>query len=421
MARKLKRPALTLHKPTGQARVRIDGRDHYLGQYGSPEAHQQYDDLIADWLLRQDASRLTLTVDDLAILYDDHADAYYRRPDGEPSGEHVNVRIALRYLVEEFGRTSVREFGPQALVKTREAMIRSGMHRRSINLHVGRIRRMFKWAVEREMVPETVWRALTAVSGLKAGRSKARESEDVKPVSDATLQATLPHLSPVVADMVRLQLLTGMRPGELCAMRPGDVTRADGVWEYRPGTHKNSYRGKERRIFIGPQAQTILAPYLLRFPETFCFTPAESEARRAEKRRAARKTPLRRSQPRRARSLRERFVKDSYNRSIARASEAAFGMPAELRNIGRTVQAMRDVTNQERAAARQRLSREAAEWRRQHCWSPNQLRHSRATLLRAQFGIEAAAVVLGHSDVQTTTIYAERDFAKAAEIALQIG
>jgi hypothetical protein len=28
-------PAYTLHKPTNQARVRIDGHDHYLGEYGS--------------------------------------------------------------------------------------------------------------------------------------------------------------------------------------------------------------------------------------------------------------------------------------------------------------------------------------------------------------------------------------------------
>jgi hypothetical protein len=30
-------PAYSLHKPSGQARVRIEGRDHYLGPYDSPE------------------------------------------------------------------------------------------------------------------------------------------------------------------------------------------------------------------------------------------------------------------------------------------------------------------------------------------------------------------------------------------------
>jgi site-specific recombinase XerC len=82
---------------------------------------------------------------------------------------------------------------------------------------------------------------------------------------------------------------------------------------------------------------------------------------------------------------------------------------------------MTDATERERAEARKRLSVEASEWRSMHCWSPNQLRHSRATLLREKFGIEAAQVVLGHSDPKTTLVYAEAQFSKAAEIAKAIG
>lgn len=67
------------------------------------------------------------------------------------------------------------------------------------------------------------------------------------------------------------------------------------------------------------------------------------------------------------------------------------------------------------------FSAEASEWRRKHCWSPNQLRHTRATELREQFGIEAAQVVLGHSDPKTTLVYAEAQFSKAAAIARETG
>jgi hypothetical protein len=49
MPKILKKPAYTLHKPTGQARVRIGQRDYYLGEYGSPESRDQYDALIAEW------------------------------------------------------------------------------------------------------------------------------------------------------------------------------------------------------------------------------------------------------------------------------------------------------------------------------------------------------------------------------------
>ncbi len=54
-------------------------------------------------------------------------------------------------------------------------------------------------------------------------------------------------------------------------------------------------------------------------------------------------------------------------------------------------------------------------------WAPNQLRHTRATRLRELYGIEASQVVLGHSDPQVTTIYAERDFKLAARIMREVG
>lgn len=46
---KKKKPAYLFHKPSGQARVRIDRADHYLGPYGSPESRDRYDELIAEW------------------------------------------------------------------------------------------------------------------------------------------------------------------------------------------------------------------------------------------------------------------------------------------------------------------------------------------------------------------------------------
>ncbi len=54
-------------------------------------------------------------------------------------------------------------------------------------------------------------------------------------------------------------------------------------------------------------------------------------------------------------------------------------------------------------------------------WSPNQLRHAKATELRREFGIEAAQVTLGHSSPRTTEIYAERDLKAARDIARKTG
>ena len=43
-------PALVHHKPSNRARVRIDGRDYWLGKWRSPEARLAYERLIAEYL-----------------------------------------------------------------------------------------------------------------------------------------------------------------------------------------------------------------------------------------------------------------------------------------------------------------------------------------------------------------------------------
>ncbi len=65
--------------------------------------------------------------------------------------------------------------------------------------------------------------------------------------------------------------------------------------------------------------------------------------------------------------------------------------------------------------------RELREWQSQHHWSPNQLRHTAATEIRKRHGLEAAQVILGHSQLGVTQVYAERDIAKGTEVARLIG
>lgn len=409
MPKKNRKPSYLLHKPSGQARVRIDGKDHYLGEYGSPESRDRYDELIAEWFAKQNADGVSLRIDELAIRFMAHANEYYRTLNGEPTGEADNYRRALRYLVGEFGRTRVREFGPVKFKAVREAMVKAGLCRSHINRQASRIKTVFSWAVENELAPTGVVQALREVAGLRAGRTAAHEAPPVVPVDAETVDATLKHLPEVVADMVRLQLLTGARPGEICCMRPGDIEREKDVWTYRPGQHKTAHRGKERRIFIGPRGQEILRPYLLRAADSYCFSPAESERKRTAKRRKSRSKPSRAASRGKRRKYRDRYTKDSYRRAVQYGCEAAFGMPAEQRKI------------KNNGPERKRLQKRAAAWRSEHCWSPNQLRHSRATVLREKYGIEAAQVVLGHSDPKTTLVYAEAQFAKAAEIAKAIG
>jgi len=321
-------------------------------------------------------------------------------------------------LCVKYGRTPAIEFGPLAFQAFQGNLIASGLCRATINHLASTVRRMFRWAVTRELIPVTVFQALAAVPNVPKNRTAVRESPPVRPVESHIVEATLPHLPDVVADMVRFQRLTGARPGEVCQVRPIDVDRSMDVWQYRPASHKAEHRDMERVVFIGPRAQAVLRPYLLRPATAHCFSPLESENRRLEARHAARKTPLgygnrpgtnRKSRPKRR--AKDYYTNDSYNRAIQRACESAFGMPDELRYVSRKLP----------AEERKGLQRRAAQWRAEHCWSPNQLRHAAGTEVRRQYGLEAAQVVLGHAVADVTQVYAERDQALAAEIMQKIG
>ena len=46
---KNKLPSHCIHKASRQTVVRLDGREHYLGKYGSPESRSAYRRLTAEW------------------------------------------------------------------------------------------------------------------------------------------------------------------------------------------------------------------------------------------------------------------------------------------------------------------------------------------------------------------------------------
>jgi integrase len=94
------------------------------------------------------------------------------------------------------------------------------------------------------------------VAGLRAGRTDAREKPPVGPVSDEAVERTLPYLTATVASMVRLQRLTGMRPGEVVLMRAVDIDMGDPTcWVYRPARHKSQHHDRDRLVFLGPRAR----------------------------------------------------------------------------------------------------------------------------------------------------------------------
>lgn len=393
-------PQPRLHKPSGQARIRYQGRDVYLGRYGSDEASRRWGEVVSaiargeDPFHSRDAQKMEgypLDVCEVIDRFWQHALQHYRHPDGRETSEISNFKAALRPLEESLGHLPARAFNAKMLKTVRDVFVDRGCCRRYVNHQTKRIRRVFKWAVSEGLIPPEVLVSLQALAPLQRGRSKAKESEPVRPVPDAHIEAVLPHLPPLVRDLVELQLLTGARPGELLGMRPCDLDTTEDVWLYRPPHHKNAHRGHERTIFIGSKGQAILKPHLagcggrLHGP---LFSPRESEARRYDRRHQERKTPLNEgNSPVEERwkdadiAPGETYTTDSYRRAIHRACRRA-----KVPLLG-----------------------------------PGRLRHNAATRLRKEYGVEVASVLLGHRQIETTQIYAEKNTALARKIAGEIG
>lgn len=400
---KKKKPAYLLHKSSGRARVRIDGEDIYLGEYGSSESRERYDELVAEWFAKQgNTTGYSMTVDDLVLLFMEYAQEYYRK-DGVETSELHCIRQATRPLITLFGKLRIREFGPKALKAVRQQLIDAGIVRKSINIHMGRIRRMFKWAVAEELMPSTVLVALQAVSGLRFGRSAAAESKPVKPVPQAYIDAVRPYVSRQVWAAIELQILTGARPGEVLSMRGRDLNTCGKVWEYVPESHKTQHHGKQRIIYIGPKAQAIVREFLKPDLGAYLFSPTDAQEAVFAAKRAKRVTPMTPSQRARQRMAKpkkqpgERYTICSYRRAIANA----------CRKADRQAHEERPETPSDQTLIPD--------------WHPHQLRHNAATELRRQFGIELARIILGHSSAVTTEIYAEADSAKAREIIGIVG
>lgn len=280
-------PSYRLHRPTNQAVVTLNGRDFYLGKYGSHESKKELDRLISEWLtggrrLIGKSPSLDITIAELLVRYVEHAERYYRKGNGKQTSEVANIKAALRPLKLLYGQTAAREFGPLALKVVRQWFIEAGFCRKHVNNSVGRVVRAFRWASEHELVPATVHQALKTVAGLRRGRSDARESEPVRPIADIHVDAIRTFVAPQVWAMVELQRLTGMRPGEVCEMRTGDLDTTGRIWTYTPAGHKTEHYGCIRTIFLGPRAQTILRPWLRRTLSEFLFQPSEAELARVD-------------------------------------------------------------------------------------------------------------------------------------------
>ena len=325
--------------------------------------------------------RYTLIVDELADRFLAHADSYYVK-NGKLTSTPHNFRDALKPLRRLYGPSAAVDIGPMALKAVRQAMVEFGWSRKNVNQQTGRVRHVFRWAVAEELLPPHVLEGLRAVAPLRRGRTEARETDPIRPVPSAHFRAVRRHVNRQVWAMIELQRLTGMRPAEVTIMRACDLDTTGTVWTYTPASHKTEHHGHERKVYLGPRAQTIVRPFLRPDLRAYLFSPTDArqdQAADAQTHRRPGQAPTPRETSRR---VRDRYDSASYRRAIARACEKA-NVPA---------------------------------------WAPSRLRHNAATRLRREYGIDIAQTILGHQlGSHITEIYAEANVAKAIDVIAKVG
>lgn len=416
MARCCKVPSYRRHV-TGQAVVRLNGHDYYLGKHGTEASKKEYDRLIADWLRdRGQPPALPpasgdVTVKQVLAAFLIFAQREYVKCGRPVDGQLAVIRSAFRPLVRRYGSLPVAQFGKRELKQVRTDMIEApcagcagtGKRKESIcgrcggtghrpwtrgyiNKCIAVIRHAWRWASEEELIQDHLWHSLAVVRHLKRGRQGVRpDPEPVGPVPDDTVKKTLEHAPPVVADLLRVQRLALMRPCEARGMRTEDIDRSGrlpdgtvlaGLWVYIVADEFNklAHLGIRRVVLLGPKAQAVLAPYLARRPAGFLFSPAESARRWLEDRGRAQAAGHKRPPG-------EHYTKRSLNHAVDRACRRA-GVPH---------------------------------------WSPGQLRHSGATEVRELEDLQTAGDLMGHSSLETSKRYAAMKLQRAAEVARRIG
>ena len=402
-------PSYRHHKPSGQAVVTLNGQDFYLGRHRSAASRHEFDRLIAEWLacgrqVTASVNKPDYTVTEVIARFWKHAKDYYRKPDGTTTSELGLFKYALGVLKKLYGDTPAREFGPLSLQTVRSAMVDKSWSREYVNRQVARLKQVFKWAVSQELVPATVFQALQTVTGLRKGQTEAPEGVPVKPVPDEFVDAIKPFVSRQVWAIVELQRLTGMRAGEVTIMRATDLNMTGKLWMFEPELHKTAHHGHHRVIELGPRAQQVIRPFLKTDLDAFLFAPIEAEQERIEANTQNRKTPVscgnrpgsnRKRNPKRR--PRERYDTDSYRRAVQRGCDKADAEAKRKESLPE---------DSERIIPR---------------WHPHRLRHSYATAIRKDHGIESARILLGHRSVGVTEIYAEIDRAKVRSIIEKIG
>ena len=415
----IKLPSYRHHKASGQAFVHLSGKHVYLGPHGTKLSRDNYDRVVAEWLnrgrsLSQHQAKAATSI---AVLLNG-----FRKSDVIPDSHRDAYAAVIKIMARLYGLTPADEFGAVALKVVRDEMVKKGWKRKTVNMRVHNVRRIFSWGVENQLVSPDGLIAMREVKALRSGKTTAPESQPIEAAEQEVVDACIAQMTTTPAAMVTVQMHTGMRAGELVIMRTADIDMSDPTaWVYRPTTHKTAHLGKLKEIALGPVAMNAINPLLQPDLNAFIFSPAKAEAERRQLQNERRKTPAGQGNypgknpvRRPLKAPGDRYDTPGYRQAIDYSIARAFPPPPELtRKVG-----------ENKTEWKSRLGKKWADliaFRKSVHWSPHMLRHRFGTMVINQFTAEHAQRSLGHSNMKVTMIYAKLNLDKAKEVARVIG
>ncbi len=385
-------PGYRLHKPSGRAYVRINGKQIYLGQYDDTEGSVsilEYRRMIAEWRASGyvatpkpapkvvvEAATEVLTVRELTAWFLPWAQKYYSR------GEFLLCRGALKDLCKLYGEFSVEAITVIELSAARQGMVDRGLARKSVNSAIRRIQRAFGQAASDGLIPPGASVAVRALKPLRRGRTTAPDFEARMPAEWDDVEATCEYLTPMMRAVVLALWHTGARIGEICLLRSEDVDMTGDVWVFGVAQHKTVLEGHSRSVVIGPQAQAVLRPYVKLDPLRYWFDPAVDSAEQQAAWRDASKEERKEMRIARPGAIQREYL--------------------DPKAVGRRVRT---------ACTRAEVK-----------FTLHQLRHAALTRIREAQDLEGARLVAGqHSDVVTRGYTHSVEVRKASAIAKELG
>jgi integrase len=357
-----KSPSYRLHKASGQAVVTLDGKDRYLGKHGTPESVARYERLISAWLAAPEA----------------RADPVQLEP-GQ-GGDLTVAELCLAYL-RDAEAYYVKNGQPTTEIRNVKRAIR-GLRESFANLAAKDFSPLKLKTVRQRFIDDGLARVnCNRYVGVIVRLFKWGVENELIPPS-------------VAHGLREVKSLTKGRCAapETEPIRPVEDEIVEQTCSLLPPMFATMVK-LQRLLACRPGELVTMRPCNIDTSRSFwVYTPATHKTEHRGKSRIVPVGP-------RGQLLLKPWLPEFAAQYVWRGPD------------GKPITAVAYALAIARACERGNIPH----------WSPNMLRHAGATRIRQEASLDAVQIILGHSSVQTSEVYAERNLAAALKIAAEVG